>query len=134
MYVYVYKRVVIRLASIGVDWLADWLIGCLSGICFLGATDGIPSLCKSSRLPRSLAPAGVRPLRAMVQCSHPKGSKRSQSVPIGRVLAMLVQVVPALVALSCWEAARIPRASPACRWLGASPLLLMPAESVHRLG
>lgn len=41
----------------------------------------------ASRLPRSLAPAGVRPPAcngAMEPCSHPK---RSHAVPIGRVLA-----------------------------------------------
>lgn len=84
--------------------LADWLIGCLSGICFLGAMDGIPSL------PRSLAPAGVppTPLREVVQCSHPKRSHAGHAVPIVRVLARLLQVVPALVALRAGTAPEEP--------------------------
>lgn len=78
-----------------------------------------PSL---SRLPRSLAPAGVHPLRAMVPCFPPK---RSHAVPIGRVLA----------GCSCTSGGVVLGRTEdhssflACRWSGASPDA---SRSVHR--
>lgn len=107
------------------DWIPKWDL-------FPGWWHGKNSLSFSlcvcaSRLPRSLAPAGVRPLRALVQSSPPSAS---HAVPIGGVLARLVQVVPALVAVSCWVAPSIRRAPRPCCWSGGQgPSLLMPAEA-----